>query len=481
MVVIGHGMIGARFAEEIRRRDPHGAAVALTVLGAESRPAYNRVLLSSALAGGPATGPVALHPPGWASEHGVDLRTGVAATAIDRDARELHAADGSRLPYDELVLATGCRAWLPPVDGLAGPDGSPSENVSLFRDADDCDRILATAAPGARVAVLGGGLLGVEAARGLVARGTSVTLVHPASHLMERHLDAESGDVLAARLGALGIDVRCGVAAKAWDPASGLDCDDGTRVAADAVVVAAGVRAETELAAAAGLAVDRGILVDDRMATADGRVHAIGDCAQHPGAADGIVQSGWDQAEVLADLLTGADPSARYRGTRAVTRLKARGIDLAAIGDVRSARDGEERLRFSDPHRGRYATLVLRGDRVAGAILLGLPVAAATITGLYDSGEPAPTDRLALMLGRALPSGAGDAADPGRLPGSSVICRCHTVTKNTLVTAWREGATDVETLSGRTRAGTGCGGCRDTLAGICDWLTDADPPQREAA
>lgn len=474
-MVVGHGMVGARFVEEVRRRDPDGERVALTVLGAESRPAYNRVLLSTVLAGGLRPAMVALPV-----VDGVTLHTGVAATAVDRTARVVHADDGTAHPYDELVLATGCRAWLPPVDGLADPraPGVPARGVSLFRDLDDCARILDAAVPGARIAVVGGGLLGVEAARGLAGRGVAVTLVHPRTHLVERQLDAGAGEVLATALRGLGIDVRCGVGAKAWDPDTGLDCDDGTRIAADAVVVAAGVRADTGLAADAGLAVDRGILVDDRLATDDGRVHAVGDCARHPGAPGGLVQSGWEQAAVLADLLTGADPAARYRGTRPVTRLKAAGIDLAALGDPA---DGDEQLRVSDPRRGRYGVLALRDDRVVGAVLMGLPDAAAMITGLYDSGAPAPEDRLALLLGRALPGETSPAADPGRMPGAAVVCRCNTVTKNQLVTAWREGATTVDALSRRTRAATGCGSCRDTVCGIRDWLADVDPPQDDAA
>lgn len=474
-MVVGHGMAGARFAEEVRRRDPRGDRVALTVLGAERWPAYNRVLLSTVLAGGLRPDMVALPV-----VDDVDLHTGVTARAIDRDARVVRAADGAEHPYDELVLATGCRAWLPPIDGLgddAAPD-VPARGVSLFRDLDDCARILAAAEPGARIAVVGGGLLGVEAARGLAGRGVAVTLVHPAGHLMERQLDAGAGAVLAGALGALGVDVRCGVAAKAWDPDAGLDCDDGARIAADAVVVATGVRANTELAAEAGLAVDRGVLIDDRLATDDGRVHAIGDCAQHAGAAAGLVQSAWEQAAVLADLLTGTDPAARYRGTRPVTRLKATDIDLAAVGDPAA---GDEQVRISEARRGRYGVLALRDDRVVGAVLLGLPDAAATITGLYDSGAPAPEDRLALLLGRALAGAAVPAADPGRMPGDTVVCRCNTVTKNALVAAWREGATTVDALSRRTRAGTGCGSCRDTVCGLRNWLAEIDSPHEDAA
>ncbi|WP_344022405.1 FAD-dependent oxidoreductase [Pseudonocardia kongjuensis] len=473
VVVVGHGMVGARFAEEVRRRDPDGERVSLTVLGAEAHPAYNRVLLSTVLAGG-LTAPMVALP----AAEGVTVHPGVAATALDRSARVVHDTAGAEHPYDELVLATGCRAWLPPVDGLAGADGAPAPGVSLFRDLDDCARILDVAEPGARIAVVGGGLLGVEAARGLAGRGVAVTLVHPRTHLMERQLDAGAGEVLAGALRGLGVDVRCGVGAKAWAPETGLDCDDGTRIAADAVVVAAGVRAETGLAAGAGLAVDRGILVNDRLATDDGRVHAIGDCAQHPAAAAGLVQSGWEQAAVLADLLTGADPAARYRGTRPVTRLKAAGIDLAALGDVA---DGDEQLHVSDPRRGRYGLLALRDDRVVGAIMMGLPDAAAAVIGLFDSGAPAPSDRLALLLGRALPGEPAAAGDPGRLPGTAVVCRCNTVTKNALVAAWREGARELDALSRRTRAATGCGSCRDAVCGIRDWLEHADPSRESAA
>ncbi|WP_142064030.1 FAD-dependent oxidoreductase [Pseudonocardia kunmingensis] len=480
VVVAGHGMVGARFAEEVRRRDPDGRRVRLTVLGAEPRPAYNRVLLSTVLGGGLTAQATALHPPGWAARHRVDLRTGVAVTAIDRAARVVRCSDGTTERYDELVLATGSRAWLPPLEGLA------DERVVTFRDLDDCERILALARPGARFAVLGGGLLGCEAARGLAGRGVRVTVVHPASHLMERQLDAGAGEVLAATLARLGIDVRLGFSAVAWEPDFGLRGADGELVAADALVVSAGVRAEAGLAADTGIAVDRGVLVDDRLATSDDRVHAIGDCAQHPGTPAGLVQPGWEQAAVLADLLTGTDPAARYGGTRAVTRLKARDVDLATVGDPAvfgvdgvDGADGAEVLRFADPHGGRYATLALHGDRVVGGAMIGLPEAAASMIQYYDTGQPAPSDRLGLLFGRALP-GAPETADPGRLPAAAVVCRCNSVTKGALVAAWRDGHTDVPALARATRATTGCGSCGDAVRGICTWLAESDPPTQTA-
>ena len=474
-MVAGHGMVGARFAEEVRRRDPEGRRVRLTVLGAEPRPAYNRVLLSTVLGGGLTARDVQLHPGGWAARHRVDLRTGVTATAVDRDARVVHCDDGAAERYDELVLATGSRAWLPPVDGL--DDG----RVVTFRDLDDCERILALARPGARFAVLGGGLLGCEAARGLAGRGVRVTVVHPVGHLMERQLDAGAGGVLAAAMSRLGVDVRLGFQAVGWEPGAGLRGADGELMAADALVVAAGVRAEAGLAADAGIAVDRGVLVDDRLATSDERVHAIGDCAQHPGTPAGLVQPGWEQAAVLADLLTGTDPAARYRGTRAVTRLKARDVDLAAVGDPAVlGENGVEVLRFADPTGGRYASLALHGDRVVGGAMIGLPEAASSMIQYYDTGQPAPSDRLGLLFGRALP-GAPETADPGRLPASAVVCRCNSVTKGALVAAWRDGHTDVGAVARATRATTGCGGCGETVRGICAWLAESDPPTPSGA
>ncbi|HXV93969.1 MAG TPA: FAD-dependent oxidoreductase [Pseudonocardia sp.] len=519
VVVVGHGMVGARFVEEVRRRDPDGTRVRLTVLGAEPRPAYNRVLLSTVLAGGLSPEAVQLHPGGWAARQRVDLRTGVPAVRVDRRARLVHTADGAAEPYDHLVLATGSRAWLPPVPGLAGEDGGPGEGIAVFRDLADCERILALARPGARFAVLGGGLLGCEAARGLAGRGVRVTLLHPHAHLMERQLDAGAGAVLAGVLRGLGVELRFGVRAVAVEPGRGIhltradavpdpvsgtvgeagQADAGTAgrpaggapgitarpcpgegtelVPVDAVVVAAGVRPETALAAEAGIAVGRGVRIDDRLTTSDPRVHALGDCAQHPGTVAGLVQPGWEQAAVLADLLTGADPDARYRGTATVTRLKARDIDLTAVGDRPVADEpGTEVLRLSDPARGRYAALALRDDRVVGGTMIGLPEAAASMVQYFDTGGPAPSDRLALLLGRALPPGATPAADPGHLPAAAVVCRCNTVTKGALVGAWRAGATDPGALCRATRAGTGCGSCRDAVAGICDWLERADPP-----
>ncbi|MFT7840815.1 FAD-dependent oxidoreductase [Saccharothrix sp. BKS2] len=476
VVVVGYGMAGARLADEIRRRDPGADRVAVTVLGDEDHPAYNRVLLSSVVAGSLTADAVRLHDADWAARHRVDLRLGEPVSKIDRTRRVVHVGDGE-VPYDALVLATGARSWVPPTEGLLDGDGAMAPGVVAFRSLDDCALIVEKASPGTPVAVIGGGLLGLEAARGLAGRGCLVTVVHPVGHLMERQLDPGAGRVLARTLEGLGIEFRLGALAGRYVPGEGLELVDGTSVPADLVVVSAGVRAETALAEQAGLEVDRGVLVDDALRTSDPRVHAIGDCAQHVGTVSGLVQPAWEQAAVLADRLTGAAPAARYAGTTVVTRLKARDVDLAALGDVHVDVDcpDAEVLCFQDPARGRYAKLVLRDDRVTGAIVLGAPDAAAAITQLYDRGLAAPTDRLALLLGRALPTAGGGEASPADLPASAVVCRCNTVSKGQLVGAWRAGATTVSALAEVTRAGTGCGGCKDAVCGIVDWLAASQP------
>ena len=479
VVIVGYGMAGARLAEDVRRLDPAGDRVALTVLGDERHPAYNRVLLSTVLAGSLDARSVVLHDENWAGRLGVDLRLGEAVTGIDRAARRVLLASGSTVDYDALVLATGSRPWVPPVEGLLAEDGALAPGVQTFRTLDDCARILDAVRPGAPVAVLGGGLLGLEAARGLVSRGSLVTVVHPRRHLMERQLDGGASRVLLDSLRRTGIEFRLGAAATRYLPGDGLKLADGTAVAADLLVVATGLHSEIGLAVDAGLRVDRGVLVDDSLRTSDPRIHALGDCAQHPGTTAGLVAPAWDQAAVLAGLLTGADPAARYRGTALVTRLKARDVDLAALGETHLDPDDldatdVEVVRVQDPTRGRYAKLVVRNDKVAGAILFGVPDAAATITQLYDRGGQVPVDRLALLLGRALPDGSSAGA-VGDLPGGALICRCNSVSKGRLVTAWKSGARDVRSLAAATRATTGCGGCRGAVGDLADWLSAAEP------
>ncbi|MGK5673142.1 FAD-dependent oxidoreductase [Micromonospora sp. URMC 106] len=469
VVIVGNGMAGARLATELHAR---GGDRKVTVLGAEPHRAYNRIMLSTLLAGKIGEADVELAE---AAGQGVDLRTGVTVTAIDPAAGAVRTDDGDRIAYDHLVLATGSRAVVPPLPGLEGPE--LPERVVPFRTLDDCRRILAVA-DGARSAlVLGGGLLGLEAARGLAARGLDVGVVHPVPYLMERQLDPAGAAVLAGTLAGLGVTTHLAVSAtRVVTDADGvrLDLADGRSLAADLLVISCGVRPDTALAAAAGLAVERGVLVDDRLRTSDPRISAIGDCAQHDGALTGLVAPAWAQARVVAQVLTGEDPLARYRPRPVVTRLKAAGIDLAAMGDPADGGAGEE-LTFADPARGTYARLRIHDERLTAAILLGDNPAVGTVIQLFDRGQPVPADRRSLLLGRAFGAApAAPAASPALMPDAATVCQCNSVSKGALVSCWRSGARTVDAVVAATRAGTGCGGCRDAVAGIVGWLSEVD-------
>jgi assimilatory nitrate reductase electron transfer subunit len=471
VLVVGNGMAGHRFAQSLRRRSRD---LPVTVLGAEPRGAYNRVLLSAVLAGTSTAESVELADPG------VEVRLGAQVVGIDTRTRTVTLADESVLGYDHLVLATGSRAVLPPIEGLADPDGSPAPGVVAFRTIADCEQITERARRGP-MAVVGGGLLGVEAARGLAGLGVDVTVVHPVDHLMERQLDAGGGSVLAGVLQGLGVRLRLGVGATSWAPDDAgtgrLTLSDGSTLDVAGVVVSAGVAPQTWLARAAGLKVGRGIVVDDRMATSVPRVHAIGECAEHRGSCYGLVGPCWDQADVLADVLSGADPQARYEGSSLVTRLKARDVDLAAMGEMGA--EGAELIQVSDAARGRYGALALRDERVTGAVLLGLPEATGPVIQLFDTGSPVPSDRFSLLLGRA--TGGPATESPAQLPNRAVICRCNGVTKGELVAAWSDGAREPAALATATRATTGCGSCADAVDGLCTWLNEADPQPPVAA
>jgi assimilatory nitrate reductase electron transfer subunit len=467
VVVIGAGMAGSRLVAELHGRAPD---LDVTVLGAEPHRAYNRILLSNVIAGKARESDLTLVEP---AGRGARLRLGVAAVAIDRTARTVTTSDGDQLDYDRLVLATGSRALLPPIKGLSRDDGSLPDRVASFRTLDDCRRILTLARDARHALVLGGGLLGLEAARGLAARGLDVTVLHAVGHLMERQLDPAAGAVLANTLATLGVRVELDAATVAVEPGpDGVDAvlHDGRRLTADLFVVACGVRAETGLAERAGLAVERGILVGDRLCTTDPRIFAIGDCAQHAGAVGGLVAPAWAQARVVADVISGRRPLARYRASPPVTRLKATGIDLAALGDS-AAVDGEH-LTFADPVRGTYAKLVVRGNRLAGAIMLGDNPTVGAVIQLFDRGGPLPADLRALLLGRGTgPVGTPPVeASPALMPDAAVVCQCNTVTKGGLLECWRGGARTAADLVAGTRATTGCGSCRDTVEGIAAWL-----------
>ncbi|WP_302675461.1 FAD-dependent oxidoreductase [Rhodococcus sp. W8901] len=474
VVIVGNGMAGARLAEELRRHERDPARLEVVVFGAEPRAAYNRILLSNVLAGSITARDTRLRPDDWWARNHVDVRIGVRVEAVDTGSRVVRGGDGTVLGYDEVVLATGSTSFVPPVEGL----DVAAAGVVAFRTVEDCDRIADAAAPGCRAVVLGGGLLGLEAARGLLLRGVDVTVVHPKAVPMERQMDAGGGTVLTRVLTGLGMRLLLNRRAKTLR-GNGTErllvLDDGTELPADLVVLTAGIRPDTALARDAGVVVDHGVVVDDGLRTSAPHLWAIGECAQHRGEVYGLVQPGWEQAAVVADRITGADPESEYRGSETVTRLKAHDIDLASMGDVGADLHSEnhEVLTVADPARGRYAKVVVRDERIVGAVLLGSPDVVGTVTQLFDAGLPVPHDRMVLLTGRG--AAATESVSPAGMPGGAVICRCNSVTKSNLTVAWRSGARSPAALATATRATTGCGGCSAAVEGICEWLRSSDP------
>ncbi|WP_149361236.1 FAD-dependent oxidoreductase [Lolliginicoccus suaedae] len=486
IVIVGNGMAGARMAEELRQRQPDPRQLTITVIGDEPCPAYNRILLSTVLAGGLTARETRLKPDSWYERNAITVRTGVLAEKIDRDARRVYLNDGSIVEYDDLVLATGSRSFVPPMEGIRTSDGALARGVRAFRTVEDCDAILAATTPGARITVLGGGLLGLEAARGALGRGAEVTVVHPASHPMERQLDGDGGAVLARVLEDMGMRLVLGQRARSLihdedGTLTGLLLEDGTELATDLVVLSAGIRPCTELAEQCGLDIDRGVIVDDQLRTSDERIRAIGECAEHRGMVYGLVQPAWEHAAVVADHLTGTNATSSYQGTSQTTRLKAHGIDLASMGEVYTdLHDREaEVLALADPVRGRYAKVIVRDERLVGAVLLGNPEVTGMLAQYFDTGMAVPADRMALLLGRGA-AGIAEAASPANMPGSAVVCKCNSVTKSQITAAFREGARDTRAVASVTRATTGCGGCTSAVDGLCGWLKKGDPDAKHA-
>ncbi|MFJ6482079.1 MULTISPECIES: NAD(P)/FAD-dependent oxidoreductase [unclassified Streptomyces] len=395
VVVIGGGLAGLRLAQRL------GPAAAVTVLGEESHAPYNRVLLAEVLAGRYAPEVTALPAPGPA------LRRGVRAVRVDRAERVVHCDDGSVAPYETLVLATGSNAVLPPLRGLFAPGGRDlPDGVHAFRTMEDCLALSAAVRPGVRVVVIGGGLLGVSAARALASRGAQVVLAQQGERLMERQLDADASALLHAHLTSLGVEIHteCRVRGLTTSSAplpglqrgggtprkvTGVDLADGYRMAADIVVLACGVRPRTGLAQAAGLEVRKGIVVDDHLRTGDPRIHAIGDCAEHAGQVYGLAGPALEQADALAATLTGRPTP--YTGTRALTRLTLPGakgsLDLAAFGET-TPLPGDDVVRLADATRRTYRKVVLRGDRLVGGVLLGELSTVGALARTWEGEEP---------------------------------------------------------------------------------------------
>ncbi|WP_022721549.1 NAD(P)/FAD-dependent oxidoreductase, partial [Rhodopseudomonas sp. B29] len=365
LVIIGNGMAAVRLVEELAKTALGRYAIA--VIGDEPRLAYNRVLLSSVLAREVSRTDIELRPAQWWRDRGVTLLYGesAAAKAIDADIRRVRLATGATLPFSKLVIATGSKPIRLNVPGMDLP------GVTTFRDLADVAAIEQAASQGRKAVVIGGGLLGLEAAYGLAKAGADVTVVHLMDRLMERQLDARAGAMLKTAVEAKGINVRLEASTAAIEGdgrVQAVRLADETRLEADLVVVAAGIRPNIDLAAAAGIETARGILIDDQLQTSKSGIYAIGECAEHRGACYGLVEPAYEQARALAAHLSGRDGA--YRGSVLATNLKVSGVELFSAGDFLGS-PGTEEIVLSDPGLGTYRKLVIRGDKLTGCVLFG--------------------------------------------------------------------------------------------------------------
>ena len=394
LVVIGNGMAAARFADELAKRALGRYAVA--IIGDEPRLAYNRVMLSSVLAGEATATEIELRPASWWRECGVTLCYGSAATQVDLDGRTVTLASGRRLAFSKLVFATGS------VPLRLNVPGADLPGVMTFRDSRDVERMLAIAGDRRRVVVVGGGLLGLEAAYGLVKAGARVTLVHLMDRLMERQLDAPAAQLLRRLVEARGVEIILGASTSCVRGASvveGVEFADGRCIHADAVVFAAGIRPNIALAQSAGLTCGRGIVVDDGLATSAPDVFALGECADHRGICYGLVEPAYEQARVLADRLAGG--RSLYQGSVVATNLKVSVVSVFSAGEFQ-CEDRSRVLAYSDPAKGVYKKLVLADGCLDGAVLVGDTRDALWYLDLIRTRRPIGGMRNALMFGRAL-------------------------------------------------------------------------------
>jgi nitrite reductase (NADH) large subunit len=458
LAIIGNGMATGRLLDELARRNGL-SAFDISVFGEEPHGCYNRILLGRVL-NGSSPDDIMLKPREWYAERGVRFHAGTRVTHLDTAARRLHTADGQTLPYDVAVFATGSAPFVPKMDGLKRADGSWKDGVFLFRTIEDCQRMRrSAAAPGGGAVVLGGGLLGLEAAKALCDLGLHVTVVHMMDVLMNTQLDPSGGALLRRAIEKMGIFVRTGTVAKevvGEERVEAVTLANGETLPADLLVVSCGIVPRIEAAKASGLAVKRGILVNDALATAVPGVYAVGECAEHDGRVYGIVQPIWEQCAVLADVLTAANPRSRYRGSKLYARLKVVGVDVASMGVVEPERDSDEVVQIIEDRKGVYRKLIVRDGRLIGAVLVGDTEAAATLVQLFDRGDPLPANRLDVLCS---PTVAPVAADPE-------VCNCNHVTESTLLEAIRGGCATLTGLAERTRAGTGCGSCRGQVASL---------------
>src|ERR1700712_4262909 len=445
LVLVGNGMAGVRALEEILSREPH--AFSITVFGAEPHGNYNRIMLSPVLAGEKTFEAITTHPRSWYEENGVELIAGEAVVGINRESKTVTGALGTTRPCDILLIATGSNPVIIPLPGhkLSGVIG--------FRDIADVETMMMASKSGTHAIVIGGGLLGLEAANGLALNGMDTTVLHIMPTLMERQLDPVSAGLLKADLGRRGIKVITEANTKAIlgeNHVQGIELADGTHLPADIVVMAAGIRPNIALAKEAGLACGRGIQVDDGMLTSDPAIFAVGECVEHRGAVFGLVAPLYEMAKIVADRVT-RTANSDYLAAVTGTRLKVTGIDMFSAGDFMGDENTDD-VVFRDAARGVHKKLVIREDKLIGAVLYGEARDSAWYFDHIRSGTDISALRDTLVFG-PMASNGGEAPGVESLPDTAEICGCNGVSKGAILTAiGKFGLATVDQVRSSTKA-----------------------------
>ncbi len=465
LVVIGNGMAGARFVEDLLAIDRDRFDIVM--FGDEPYGNYNRILLSNVLNGSQDAKEIFLNSLAWYEENHIKLHAGKRVTGIDREKRVVFA-DGIEEPYDALVIATGSKPFVPPIHGTT------LHGVFVFRTLDDCRNIADYAKHSKRAVVIGGGLLGLEAAKGLMNHNLEeVTIVEFGPWLMGVQLDEAGGKVLQQTIEKMGLKVRTKTNTaeiQGYTSVEAVKYSDGTEQPADMVVISAGIRPNIDLAKECGLTCDRAIVVDDQMRTSDPHIFGVGECVQHRGMVYGLVAPLWEQTKVLAAVLSGSNPDSAYAGSKIATKLKVMGVELASMGRIGDLKDTDEVVQYSEPARQVYWKAIVRDGKLSAACLLGDLGPADNLMELFKADAPVPERRLEIFFTSQSAKKNVSLAD---LPDSHQICDCNGVSKGTICTAILAGKCTVPSVGKATRAGTGCGSCKGLVKGLIEAVAGA--------
>src|SRR5713101_6089089 len=465
LVVVGNGMAGARAVEDVLAG---GGAdqFDIVMFGDEPYGNYNRIMLSNILSGAQDASEIFINPLSWYGENGIKLHAGTRVTEIDRAARVVISENGTREDFDKLLIATGSRSFIPHMAGLNTAEGKIKPGIFGFRTIDDCNGIIAMAKQSQRAAVIGGGLLGLEAARGLINHDCEVHVVHLAGHLMEMQLDGTGGAILKSSMETMGILVhlrKLTVGILGDDNVTGLAFKDGSTLDCDMVVVAAGIKPNAEIGLRCGLTVERAIVVDNQMRSVDDPdVYVVGECAQHRGKVYGLVAPLWEQAQVFADHITGRNADAAYHGSKLATKLKVMGVELASMGITEPADERDEIVQFTEPKKGTYKKLIVRDGRLVGGILMGDIGKAAFLMQAFDRESPLPDERLSLLFDLGTPS---QKVTLDEMPAEAQVCNCNGVSKAAIGACVAAGRRTPKAVMETTRAGRGGGSGKGLAAG----------------